>query len=172
MIKGCRKDVDRVEDELKLNPIEFGKFRMSRKIEDKYLGQIIHEDGLAASVAATVASRTGRFKGAVFEIRSVIEEFSMQSMGGMMAAKTLLERALLPSLLSGSCNWTGIRKKTEEDCDDLIMMYWRVMMKVPESTLKIGLISESASVRSKWRIWREKIMLVRRIQRQEFMSSS
>jgi hypothetical protein len=48
---------------------------MSRKSEDKYLGQIIHEDGLAASVAATVASRTGRFKGAVFEVRSVIEEF-------------------------------------------------------------------------------------------------
>jgi hypothetical protein len=41
------------------------------------------------------------------------------------------------------------------------------MMKVPESTPKIGLISKSASVRSKWRIWREKIMLVRRIQRQE-----
>ena len=138
--------MDRVEDELKLNPIEFGKFKMIRKSEDKYLGQILHEDGLAESVAATVASRAGRFKGAIFEIRSVIEEFSMESMGGMMAAKTLLERALLPSLLSGSCNWTGIRKTTEDDCDDLLLMYWRVMMKVPESTPKIGLISESENL--------------------------
>ena len=76
------------------------------------------------------------------KIRSVIEEFAMQIMGGMMAAKTLLERALLPSLLPGCCNWTGITKKTEDNCDDLILMYWRVMMKVPESTPKIGLIAE------------------------------
>ena len=64
-----------------MNPIMFGSFVMDRKKEDKYLGQVLHEDGLA-----------------------VIEEFSMQTMGGMMAAKTLLERALLPSLLSGCCN--------------------------------------------------------------------
>ena len=133
---------------------------MSRKSEDKYLSQVLHEDGLAASVAATVASRAGKFKGAIFEIRSVIEEFTMQTMGGMMAAKTLLERALLLSLLSGGCNWTGISKKTEDDCDDLILMYWRVMMKVSESTPKIGLIAESATVRSKWRIWKQKISLV------------
>ena len=84
-----------------------------------------------------------------------------------MAAKTLLERALLPSLLSGCCNWTGITKKTEDDCDDLILMYWRVMMKVPESTPKFGLIAESSTMISKWRIWQQKILLVRRIQHQE-----
>ena len=165
MIKGNKKDVKKTEDELRMNPIVFGHFVMERK--NKYLGQVLHEDGLAASVDATVASRAGKFKGAMFKIRSVIEEFSMQAMGGMMAAKTLLERALLPSLLSGCCNWTGIRKKTEEDIDDLILMYWRVMMKVPESTPKIGIISESSSLRSKWRIWEAKIMLVKRIQNQE-----
>ena len=51
--------------------------------------------------------------------------------------------------------------------DDLILMYWRVMLKVPESTPKIGIIAESSSVRSKWMIWEAKIMLVRRIQNQE-----
>ena len=107
---------------------------------------------MADSVDATVASRASKFKGALFEVRSVIEEFSMQTMGGMMAAKTLLERALLLSLLSGCCYWNGIRKKTEDDIDDLIMMYRRVMLKVPEGTPKIGIISESSSLRSKWRI--------------------
>ena len=57
--------------------------------------------------------------------------------------------------------------KTEDDIDDLIMMYWRVMLKVPEGTAKIGIISESSSLRSKWRIWEAKILLVRRIQNQE-----
>ena len=40
-------------------------------------------------------------------------------------------------------------------------------MKVPESTPKIGLIAESATIRSKWRIYQQKIMLVRRIQQQD-----
>ena len=108
--------------------------------------------------------RAGKFKGAVFEIRSVIEEFSMQCIGGMMAAKILLERALLPSLLAGSCNWTGIRKHTEEACDELIYLFWRCMFKVPESTPKIGLIAETSTIRTKWRIWLQKMMLVKRIQ--------
>ena len=32
---------------------------------------------------------------------------------------------------------TGITKKSEDDCDELIYLYWRVMFKVPESTPKI-----------------------------------
>ena len=76
-------------------------------------------------------------------------EFSMQSIGGMLAAKILLERALLPSLLSGCCNRTGMRKRTEEDCDELNLVFWRAMFKVPESTVKIGLIAEISSLRTK-----------------------
>ena len=61
----------------------------------------------------------------------------MQCIGGMTAAKILLERAMLPSLLSGCCNWTGVTKRTKEDCDELIYMCWRVLFKVPDSTVRI-----------------------------------
>ena len=129
VIKGDKEDVKRVEKEVEATPINFGEFTMSRKQKDKYLGQIIHEDGLEAIVSATVEEKCGKFKKAIFEIRSIIEEYSMQTMGGMMAAKILLERALLPSLMYGSCNWTGVGKKTEEKCDELIYMFWRVCYK-------------------------------------------
>ena len=170
LFKGNKKNVAKMEKELELNPIKFGEFTMSRKNQDKYLGQILHEDGLRASVAATVADRTGKLKGAIFEIRSIIEEYSMQTMGGMMAAKILLKRAILPSFLSGSCNWTGISKKSEDDCDELIYLFWRVMFKVTESTPKISLIAETNSMRTKWRIWKEKLMHIIRIQSQETTS--
>ena len=90
LFKGSKEDVGKKEKELELTPLQFGQFTIKRKDKDKYLGQILHEDGLAASVAATVSDRVGKLKGAIFEVRSVIEEFSMQSMLGMMAAKTLL----------------------------------------------------------------------------------
>ena len=171
IMKGNKKNVVMMEKELKNNPLRFGQyFTMTRRKEDKYLGQYLHEDGTAASVASTVASRSGRFKGASFEIRAVIEEFSMAAMAGMMAAKVLLERALLPSLFSGACNWIGMRKATEDQCDDLIYLYWRVMFKVPDGTPKIALIAETATLRTKWRVWEAKVMLVKRLQSQEITS--
>ena len=78
LFKGNMKDVVKIEKELQINPIMFDRFTMNRKVKDKSLGQILHQDGLAASAAATIEDRAGRFKGAIFEIRSVIKEFSLQ----------------------------------------------------------------------------------------------
>ena len=169
--KGDKKNVFKVEKELRINPLKFGdSFTMTRRTEDRYLGMYLQEDGTAASVAATVGKRTGKFKGAAFEIRSVIEEFSMQAMGGMMAAKVLLERALLPSLMSGACNWIGVKKVTEEECDGMIYLYWRIMFKVPEGTPNVSLIAETATMRTRWRIWEAKILMVKRLQQQDVSS--
>ena len=81
---------------------------MKRKDSEKYLGQIIHSGGLRASCAATISDREGKIKGAIFETQSIIEEFRMQAIGGMMAAYELWERAMVPSLLSGAGTWMGI----------------------------------------------------------------
>ena len=68
-------------------PFVFGEFQMNRKTEDKYLGHIRHEDWLTASVTATMKDRTGRFKSATFEVRSIIKDFTLQTQGGMDVAK-------------------------------------------------------------------------------------
>ena len=41
---------------------------------------------------------------------------------------------------------------------------FKVLFKVPDSTIRIGLIAETSTLRTKWRIWKEKIMFVRRLQ--------
>jgi hypothetical protein len=165
--KGNKRDIQKVESELEAMPITFGDFTMGRRQKDKYLGQYLHEDGLAASVAATVADRAGRFKAATFEIRSIIEDFTMQSLGGLGAAKILLERALIPSLLYGAGNWVGMDRRTEEECDKLQYLFWRVMFGVPDGTPKIALIAETGTMRMKWRIWEAKIFMIDRIYKQE-----
>ena len=83
----------------------FGNFVVKERVSDKYLGQILHGGGLEQSALATVQDRAGRIKGATMEIKSIIEEFQMQAMGGMRAAWDLWEKALIPSLLSGSGTW-------------------------------------------------------------------
>ena len=62
-------------------PLMFGEFLANRKKSDKYLGQTIHEDGLEASVEATIKERTGKIKGAIYLTKSVIETYQMQGVG-------------------------------------------------------------------------------------------
>ena len=43
----------------------------------------------------------------------------MQTIGGLMAARELWERALISSLLSGSGTWMGDCKESVDLCDSL-----------------------------------------------------
>ena len=67
--------------QLKMMPLMFGDFPAKRKEADKYLGQTIHEDGLEASVKATIKERTGKIKGAIYLTKSIIETYQMQGVG-------------------------------------------------------------------------------------------
>ena len=119
----------------------FGEFKLKQKESDRYLGQVLHGGGLDQSAEATVQERTGRIRGATMEIKSIIEEFQMQVMGGMMAAWELWERAIIPSLLSGAGNWIGSGggKAAIDLCDKVQNFFWRVVLSVPESCPKIAL---------------------------------
>ena len=123
----------------------FGNFPIKHKECERYLGQLLHGGGLDKCAEATAQERVGRIKGATMEIKGIIEEFQMQTLGGMMAAWELWERALIPSLLSGAGTWFGMKdsKKVVEICDNIQNYFWRVMLTVPESCLKIALRCET-----------------------------
>ena len=158
--------------DLDRNQLMFGDFQVHQKESDKYLGQMLHGGGLDRSAEATVLERTGRIKGATLEIKSIIEEFQMQVMGGMMSAWELWEKALVPSLLSGAGTWFGPGgcKTAIELCDKLQNFFWRVMLTVPESCPKLALRCETAMIGMKWRIWQEKLLLLLRIKSQNMNS--
>ena len=152
----------------------FGEFKLKQKESDRYLGQVLHGGGLDQSAEATVQERTGRIRGATMEIKSIIEEFQMQVMGGMMAAWELWERAIIPSLLSGAGNWIGSGggKEAIDLCDKVQNFYWRVVLSVPESCPKIALRAETRMISMKHRIWQEKLMLMKRIKIQSLETLS
>jgi hypothetical protein len=77
---------------------------------------------------------------------------------------------MLPSLLHWASNGVRMSKKTEEQCDDLIYLFWRIMIQVPEITPRISLIVETVTMRTKWRVWQEKLLQVKRLQKQKTTS--
>ena len=62
---GSKEYKTRTNKQLKVMPLMFGEFLANRTESDKYLGQIIHEDGLKASVEATIKERIGKIKGVI-----------------------------------------------------------------------------------------------------------
>ena len=169
IVCGGSKFKEKVECDLQRNPLMFGQFQVRQREYDRYLGQTLHSGGLESSAEATVMERVGRVKGATMEIKSIIEEFQMQAMGGMVAAWELWERAIIPSLLSGAGTWFGLKecKKSVEICDNIQNYYWRVMLTVPESCPKLALRCETRMMGMKWRIWMEKVLLLLRIRGQD-----
>ena len=57
----------------------FGDIATKCKVMDKYLGDMIHQDGLAASIEATVEERVGRITAAGHEIKAVMDDYNSQS---------------------------------------------------------------------------------------------
>ena len=169
IVCGNSKYKENVERDLHRNPIMFGNFPVKQRVYDRYLGQILHGGGLDCSAEVTVQERMGRIKGATMEVKSIIEDFQMQSIGGMMAAWEIWEKAMLPSLLSGAGTWFGLQGNTKviDMCDNLQNYFWRVMLTVPESCPKIALRCETGMLGMQWRIWTEKIRLLVRIKMQD-----
>ena len=95
---------------------------------------------------ATKRDRQGKLKGAIFEVKSIVDDFRMQAISGMMAARELWERAMVPSLLSGAGTWLGASTTEIEMCDKIQDIFWRVMFEVPESCPRIALRAETRMV--------------------------
>ena len=167
--KGYKDDIFK---ELEKCELSLGDFPVKRKNSDRYLGQILHTDGVKSSVEATIVDREGKLKGAIFEVKSIIEDFQMQAVGGMMAAWELWEKAMLPSLLSGAGTWMGITSTKEDKLDRIQDLFWRVMLRMPESCPKVSLRAKTRMISMKQRIWQEKLLLMRRIKSQSMETLS
>ena len=117
-ILGSENYIKKTELDLDLNPIVSNNFKLKVKSEQKYLGQILCAN-LSMSAYRTVKERENRIKGATLEIKSIVDDFRMQRMAGLVAAWELWERALLPSLLAGAGSWIGNIDDTVDVCNKI-----------------------------------------------------
>ena len=97
LLFGDLKQTKDMETEMSKSPLTFGDFITKREIKEKYLGDQIHEEGLQKSVEATISERKGRITAAIYEVRSIVEDVRMQSIGGLQGAFDLWELAVIPS---------------------------------------------------------------------------
>jgi hypothetical protein len=164
---GNKKFQEKMARETMEKPIMFGDIVTKCKVADKYLGDMIHQDGLAASVEATIEERVGRIIAASHEIKAVLDDYRLQAVGGMMGAWDLWNLAVIPSLLNNCSTWIGINNKQVDRLEAIQETYIRLMLEVPVSTPKVALRAETGLLSMKHRIWSEKVNLVLALRRME-----
>ena len=167
LVIGTEKFKARARLEAEEEPIKLGKAILGEKEEEKYLGDVISSRGLAESVEASVKERVAKTKGSIYELRALIEDFRMQTIGGMEAAIDLYESCIVPSLLSNASTWMEVRKETVERLDGLQDLLGRVLLQVPQSTPKLATRGALGLLGMKWRVWEAKVLLVVAIWEQE-----
>ena len=132
IIFGKKKEVDELRREMV--PIMCGDFVTKEKVSDKWLGDMFHQYGLAASVSATIEDREPKVKGALYEAAAIVEDWRSQCIGGFRSAVDLWELAILPTLLYNSETWVHIPKVAEDNLEDLQLFFMRLILLAKEVT--------------------------------------
>ena len=122
MVCGNKNYKNKVEPQVEDCPLTFGDIILQKKSQQKYLGDMLDEQGLAASVETTVKSSEWKTKRGVYELRSVCYDFRAQILGSMTGALALWETCILSSLLTNCGTWVGIREDwwTDAFVDQLV----------------------------------------------------
>ena len=79
-----------------------------RRVYLKYLGDMIHTDGLAASILSTVNKRLSGLISKINVIMNLAENPRMYGLKNSLCARTLYEPEVVTSLLNNSASWIGL----------------------------------------------------------------
>ena len=134
LIVGNKRYREQAKKEIEDDPVMFGKFKMNLVENELYLGDMISSQGMENSVQHTIEKRLSKVNGAMYEAKSIIEDFRMQAMGGMAGAWDLWERAIIPSLLANCGSWVGIGKQSYKTLNEIQFKYLRMIYSCPPST--------------------------------------
>ena len=130
------------------------------KLEDKYLGDYLHSGGLGKSVETTVNKRYGVCLNELLELKSVIEDFRMHSLGGIKAGIEIFNLAILPKLTYNADTWTEMSESAIQRLESLQNTLMRCLLSVPKSTPTAALNWDFGFLSVEYRVSKKKLMLL------------
>ena len=66
MASGSKEQIKEIADEIFIKPLMFGNFEMKKKPMEKWLGELISDEGVDKSIVATVKRRSRTITAAIF----------------------------------------------------------------------------------------------------------
>ena len=145
LVYGSKQYKEQVQKELDQEPLMFGDFQVRPKESDVYLGDTLAAaGGLEAGAEATVAKRVARAQGAMFEAKSLVQDYRLQAIGGMEGAWDIWNSGICPSVLANCGSWVKISKTALGQLEDCQNQYLRMVCTCPPSTSLPALRSQGS----------------------------
>ena len=112
LLLGKKKKIEKLRQEIKMNPIRYKETLMKEKKEDKWLGDMLNGEGEKQSVLATINERIEKIYNIISETVAIIEDTRMNKLGGLSCAIDIWEIAIIPSLLNNCETWSSLDEKS------------------------------------------------------------
>ena len=157
------KFMNEVEAETKENPVKFGEVELKRAECVTYLGDELHEDGLSATIEATILARREKVKGSIYSLVGLWRDYRDQVIGGVLGAIQLYKTCIVSSLLNNCSTWVGMKKEQYKLLDTCLQAFLQLPVFAPKAWLRAA----SGVLGMMWRVWEEKLLLAKAILKQE-----
>ena len=119
---------------MNLHPMCPKAVNQCKHILQPLLGDYLHSAGLGKSTEATITKRYGPCLTSILELKSVIEDFRMHSLGGIKVGLEVFNLAILPKHIFNADTWFEIEDKSIKRLEKLQTILLRCLFSVPNST--------------------------------------
>ena len=163
IIFGNKNFKAKVIDELAKDPMKMSDTPLLQSVMEKYLGDIIHEDGCKKSISETIKERTRKLWSKTEEIIQLADNPWMNGLGGSLSGIKLFESMIIPALLHNCESWIGITDQHIKELQSFQEKFIRRLFRLPLSTPKAILAYDTGMQPMKWRIAYRKLNFVRKV---------
>ena len=94
----------------------------------------LHNKGSAESINQTINKRYWRATSAILEIKSVIEDYRSQHIGGLIIGIDIWELAVIPMILNNAGTWDDVSLESSKKLNNLQNTLLRYLLKTPRTT--------------------------------------
>ena len=157
MLIGSKKACKDLESGLIRTPVTLCGKQMKRDSEAKYLGDWIHQAGLAESVASTIEKRKHSVLSSIRDIRNVVDDVRSSICGGLVSGLQIWEIAVVPMVLYNAECWLGINQKSIDILEELQRKFLRNLLAVGSGCPTPSLYWETGTTLMKFRILAKKL---------------
>ena len=125
IVLGENESARKIKQSLTENPLPLGRNVMRTVSQYMYLGVVLHEGGASASALATINKRSSRVKQIIFEIKAIIEDSRMDSIGGISSGLDLWQLIVVPYLYGSLECFPDIPAEGMKKLNDLHILFFR-----------------------------------------------
>ena len=163
VVIGNKKQRREILKETSENPIKMGDSCILNSEQEQYLGDIINQEGCAASITETIKERMRKLTSKCHDIIQICESPIMGGLGNSTAPFKLFNATVAEGLLTNCESWIGINQNQINMLQSFQDKFIKNTLRLADSIPKAILTWDIGLTPVKWRIAQKKLLFLHRI---------